>query len=69
MNMVCTVIVYKEDDAYIAKDIRTNIADQGDTIEEALSNLKEALELYYEDESLNKSNDIFFTTSLEVKVS
>ena len=48
MSMVCTVVISKEDDMYIAKDLRTNIADQGDTVEEALSNLKEGLELFYE---------------------
>ncbi len=46
--MVCTVVVMKEDEGFVAKDLRTSVADQGDTIEEALSNLKAALELYYE---------------------
>lgn len=67
--MVCTVIITKEDDTYIAKDARTNVADQGATIEEALSNLKEALELYYVDNNNPISeNEVFFTTSLEVSV-
>lgn len=47
--MICTVAIFKEDDMFIAKDLRTCVVDQGDTIDEALSNLKEALELYYED--------------------
>ena len=47
--MICTVAIFKEDDMFIAKDLRTSVVDQGDTIDEALSNLKEALELYYED--------------------
>ncbi len=69
MNMVCTVIITKEDDKYIAKDARTSVADQGDTIEEALSNLKEALELYYDDNNNQiPQNEVFFTTSLEVCV-
>ena len=67
MNMVCTVIITKEDNTYIAKDVRTGIADQGDTIEEALSNLKDALELYYDDNDIPE-NEVFFTTSLEVCV-
>ena len=33
----------------VAKDLRTSVTDQGDTMNEALSNLKEALELYYDD--------------------
>ena len=48
--MICTVAIFKEDDMYIAKDLHTSVADQGDTIDEALEGLKEALELYYEDE-------------------
>ena len=49
LYMICTVAIFKEDDMFIAKDLRTSVVDQGDTIDEALSNLKEALELYYED--------------------
>ena len=68
--MICTVAVTKEDDTFIAKDIRTSVVDQGDTIEEALNNLKEALELYYEG-NVSKDFDnhtLLFTTSLEVSV-
>ena len=69
MIMVCTVIITKEDDTYIAKDARTSVADQGDTIEEALCNLKEALELYYDDNKNQKpENEVLLTTSLEVCV-
>ena len=68
-NMVCTVAITKEDDMYIAKDIQTSIADQGSTIEEALSNLKEALELYYDgNKSATESGKVLYTTSLEVCV-
>ncbi len=67
--MICTVVISKEDNSYIAKDLRTNIADQGDTMDEALSNLKEALELYYEDNAeLKADTSILYTTSLEVSV-
>ncbi len=67
--MICTVAIYKEDDMYIAKDLRTNVVDQGDTIDEALDGLKEALELYYEDEdNLIDVENVVFTTSLEVTV-
>ncbi len=47
--MICNVLITIEGDVYIAKDLRTNVVDEGDTLEEALSNLKEGLELYYED--------------------
>lgn len=54
-KMICTVVVSKDDDMYIAKDLRTNIADQGETAEKALSNLKEALELYYDGNGIVES--------------
>ena len=47
------IVISKEDDMYIARDVKTNVADQGDTVEEALENLKEGLELYYEDDSFS----------------
>ncbi|HOT31023.1 MAG TPA: type II toxin-antitoxin system HicB family antitoxin [Petrotogaceae bacterium] len=47
--MRLTVAIYKEEIWYVAKCIQNSIASQGKTIEEAISNLKEALELYYED--------------------
>ena len=62
--MICTVVVTKEDDYYIAKDLRTSVTDQGQTMDEALANLKEALELYYDDnESLIPVDNIMYTTS------
>ena len=66
--MVCTVAISKEDDTYIAKDIRTSVVDQGDSVEEALSNLKAALELYYDDNDEKIPEGIMYTTSLEVCV-
>lgn len=66
--MLCTVVVTKEDDTYIAKDVATSVVDQGDTIEEAIGNLKEALELYYEDNTMTGNNNVFYTTTLEVSV-
>ena len=48
------VIVQKDDSWYVAKCIDNSVASQGKSVEEALNNLKEALELYYEDEPLWK---------------
>lgn len=47
MDMTVPIVVVKEDDTYIAKDVETSVASQGNTIEEAMASLKEALELYY----------------------
>ena len=42
-------IVWKEDHLYVARAPEVNVASQGKTHAEAISNLKEALELYFED--------------------
>jgi predicted RNase H-like HicB family nuclease len=40
--------VWREGDWYVAQCLQCDIASQGETEDEALSNLKEALELYFE---------------------
>lgn len=67
MSLKYNVIIEKEENWYVAKCIDNNIASQGKTIEEALKNLKEAIELYYEDEEPINPKEIFVTT-LEVVV-
>lgn len=44
-------VVWKEDKLYVAKALEVEIASQGKSQKEALDNLKEALELYFEDQS------------------
>ncbi|GCL40184.1 MULTISPECIES: type II toxin-antitoxin system HicB family antitoxin [Sphaerospermopsis] len=41
-----TVIIYKEDDMYIAECPEVGTVDQGETIEQAITGLKEATRLY-----------------------
>jgi predicted RNase H-like HicB family nuclease len=47
---IFTAAVVREDDWYIARCLEVEVASQGRTVEEALVNLSEALELYFEDE-------------------
>ncbi|MGH3265597.1 MAG: type II toxin-antitoxin system HicB family antitoxin [Trebonia sp.] len=44
-----TAAVTHEGEWYVARCLQVEVASQGQTIEEALANLKEALELYFED--------------------
>lgn len=44
-----TALIYWEDDVYVAECPQIGTASQGETIEEALTNLKEATELYLEE--------------------
>lgn len=50
-KMVCPVILTEEEEWIVATDVTTGIASQGKNKKEALENLGEALELYYEDGS------------------
>ena len=43
------ILLSYEEPWYIAKDIITGVVSQGESIEEAKQNLKEALELYFEE--------------------
>jgi len=43
-----TSIIWKEGDKYVSKCPELEVASCGDTLEEALENLKEAVELYIE---------------------
>lgn len=60
-----SALVWKEDDLFVAKAVEVEIASQGVTKLEALKNLKEALELYFEDEPRFNLNTSFKNLSLE----
>lgn len=44
-----TYIIYRDQNYFTAQCLDVNVASFGETIEEARSAIKEALELYYED--------------------
>lgn len=49
MSRVFSVIVTEEDGLFVAVNPDTDVASQGKTIDEALANIHEALELYLEE--------------------
>lgn len=49
MSQVFSAIVTEEEEGFVALNPDTDVASQGDTLDEALTNLKEALELYIEE--------------------
>lgn len=49
-NVTLSAIVWKEGKLQIAWSPELDIASQGKNVEEALSNLREAIELYFEDQ-------------------
>ena len=48
MKRAFTASVCKEGDWYVAQALETDVASQGETFDEALDNLREALELHFE---------------------
>ena len=49
-----SAVVWREDGIYVALCPEFDVASQGKSVEEAVRNLKEALELYLEDEDVEK---------------
>ncbi len=61
-----TAVVWKEEKGFVSKCTELSVASCGDTFEEAVDNLKEAVELYIENaKELNLMEDI--EESLTVK--
>ena len=72
MKYNLTAIIEREDDGYVSLCPELDIASQGDTIEEARENLREALELFFEtasrEEIQNRLHEEVYVTRLEVAV-
>ena len=67
MSLKYNVMIQKEEEWYVAKCLDNNVASQGKTIEEALKNLREALELYLQNEEIVQPKETYLTT-LEVAI-
>lgn len=65
-----TVILENEDDGYVSLCPELDIASQGDTVEEAKANLKEAVELFLElasdSEISERFHDEIYISNMEV---
>ena len=48
MKQVFTASVWKEGQWYVAQALEADVASQGESVDEALANLREALELHFE---------------------
>lgn len=60
VNQGLNALVWREEDLYVAKAVEIEVASQGKTRKEAVSNLKEAIELYFEDEKVPQSKILPF---------
>ena len=71
MNFRGTIKIEQEDEHYVAICFENNVASQGKTVNEAMENLKEAIALYYEDETNKEEltafqNEYVYITRLEM---
>ena len=57
-----TALIYREGDLYVAECPEVGSVSQGLTIDEALANLKEATELYLEENKFCPHSRTFITT-------
>jgi len=71
-NYHLTAIIEKEDNGYVSLCPEFDIASQGETVEEANANLREALELFLEEASQSEIRERFhpevFVTRLEIAI-
>jgi predicted RNase H-like HicB family nuclease len=67
-----TAAIHREGDAYVALCPELDVASQGDTVEQARDNLREAVELYLETACPQEVAERFcgemYVTPLEVKI-
>ncbi|MGB5158847.1 MAG: type II toxin-antitoxin system HicB family antitoxin [Desulfobacterales bacterium] len=72
MQKQLTAIIEREGDSYVSLCPEFDIASQGDTIEEARKNLREALELFFETVSPSEIRTRFhkevYVTQVEVAI-
>jgi predicted RNase H-like HicB family nuclease len=72
MQRYFTAIIEREGDGYVALCPELDIASQGDTIDEAKNNLREALELFFEvasdKEVYERLNDEIYITKVGIAV-
>ena len=65
-----TTVITPENDGFVARALELGVVSQGKTVEDAETNLKEAVSLYLEKENiidLNKQDRSPIVTSLEVE--
>lgn len=72
MQKQLTAFIEREGNGYVSLCPELDIASQGDTIEEARENLREALELFFEtaspDEIRTRLHEEVYVTRLEIAV-
>ena len=72
MLKTLTATIWREDNGYVSHCSELDIASQGETVEEARNNLREAVELFFEtahpNEIAGRLNPEVYITPMEVEV-
>ena len=72
MNRQLTAIIEREGSGYVALCPEVDVASQGDSVDQARNNLREALELFFEtaspEEVRKRLHDEVYITNVEVAV-
>ena len=66
LDMRFDAVVSREEHLFVARCLQVEVTSQGASEEEALSNLREALELYFEDASPPSGSPLPVVKSLDV---
>ncbi len=59
---ILSAVIHREEDMYVAKCPEVGTVSQGETVEKAISNLKEATELYLEEFPIKEVERPLLTT-------
>jgi predicted RNase H-like HicB family nuclease len=67
MQLMASVV--KEGDWYVAQCLQVDVASQGESIEQALANLKEALELLLDGDDVPEIREFAMLAPINIKLS
>lgn len=67
MTRTLTAAVHREDDWYVARCLELDVASQGRSVDEALANLREAVEAYLDEVSQPTIETTPLVTSFQVE--
>ncbi|MFR9802261.1 type II toxin-antitoxin system HicB family antitoxin [Pseudonocardia sp. RS010] len=63
-----TAAVAKDGEWYVARCLEIAVVSQGETVDEALASLREALELYFEDDEVPATFEHPLVTPIEIRI-
>lgn len=66
--LTLTAAVVQDGDRYAARCLEIEVASQGRSVDEALVNLREALELYFADSDVTTTVERHLVTPIEIRV-